>query len=189
MAAPIAYRYNPKTFEYDGSEPCQLDPLESEAQGKQIWLLPAHATYKAPPAEREGYTRVFVPNTAEWVWREDHRGEHYKLNADAPDAPIFEMKEIGPLPQNAIVVDIEGETTELSPEENIRMIRDAKLYESEWLVIRHRDEKDQGRETTLTEKQYQEVLYYRQALRDFPKQEGFPWDGGGNATPWPTLSI
>lgn len=28
---------------------------------------------------------------------------------------------------------------------------------------------------------------YRQALRDLPQQEGFPWDGGGEATPWPAL--
>ena len=26
---------------------------------------------------------------------------------------------------------------------------------------------------------------YRQALRDLPEQPGFPWDGGGEATPWP----
>lgn len=29
------------------------------------------------------------------------------------------------------------------------------------------------------------VLEYRQALRDLPSQEGAPWDGGGELTPWP----
>lgn len=29
------------------------------------------------------------------------------------------------------------------------------------------------------------VQLYRQALRDLPAQEGAPWDGGGEATPWP----
>ena len=28
---------------------------------------------------------------------------------------------------------------------------------------------------------------YRQALRDLPAQEGAPWDGGGDKTPWPEL--
>ena len=31
------------------------------------------------------------------------------------------------------------------------------------------------------------VQAYRQALRDLPSQEGAPWDGGGEATPWPEL--
>ena len=31
------------------------------------------------------------------------------------------------------------------------------------------------------------VQAYRQALRDLPSQEGAPWDGGGEATPWPEI--
>ena len=31
------------------------------------------------------------------------------------------------------------------------------------------------------------VQAYRQALRDLPAQPGAPWDGGGEATPWPDL--
>ena len=31
------------------------------------------------------------------------------------------------------------------------------------------------------------VQAYRQALRDLPSQEGAPWDGGGEETPWPEL--
>lgn len=31
------------------------------------------------------------------------------------------------------------------------------------------------------------VQAYRQALRDLPAQSGAPWDGGGEATPWPEL--
>ena len=29
------------------------------------------------------------------------------------------------------------------------------------------------------------VKVYRAALRDLPDQSGAPWDGGGEATPWP----
>ncbi|WP_337509616.1 tail fiber assembly protein [Desulfovibrio sp.] len=31
------------------------------------------------------------------------------------------------------------------------------------------------------------VQAYRQALRDLPSQEGAPWDGGGEDTPWPEI--
>lgn len=31
------------------------------------------------------------------------------------------------------------------------------------------------------------VKTYRQALRDLPSQDGAPWDGGGEATPWPAV--
>lgn len=31
------------------------------------------------------------------------------------------------------------------------------------------------------------VQMYRQALRDLPSQDGAPWDGGGEETPWPQL--
>jgi hypothetical protein len=31
------------------------------------------------------------------------------------------------------------------------------------------------------------VKAYRAALRDLPGQPGAPWDGGGDATPWPIM--
>ncbi len=31
------------------------------------------------------------------------------------------------------------------------------------------------------------VKAYRQALRELPAQEGAPWDGGGELTPWPEI--
>ena len=50
---------------------------------------------------------------------------------------------------------------------------------------RHADEIALGKETTLTPEQYTELLTYIQELRDLPAQPGAPWDGGGDATPWP----
>jgi hypothetical protein len=35
------------------------------------------------------------------------------------------------------------------------------------LVTRHRDEKDEGSGTTLTAKQFKDLLKYRKALRDW----------------------
>ena len=68
----------------------------------------------------------------------------------------------------------------------IRAERDRRLEESTWIVERHRDQLANGRETTLTDVEYQDWLSYRQALRDLPQQEGFPWDGSDDpACPWP----
>lgn len=41
-------------------------------------------------------------------------------------------------------------------------------------MTRHRDEQELGRGTTLTAKQYLELLEYRQALRDWPASDSFP---------------
>ncbi|RON61023.1 phage tail assembly chaperone [Pseudomonas fluorescens] len=49
-----------------------------------------------------------------------------------------------------------------------RQWRAAVLIESDWLVIRHRDELDAGVQTSLSSKQFAKLLAYRQALRDWP---------------------
>jgi len=64
----------------------------------------------------------------------------------------------------------------------IRAERDAKLTACEWMVTRHRDQVDAGAGTTLTAVQYQELLTYRQALRDITGQDGFPTN-----VVWPEL--
>ena len=45
--------------------------------------------------------------------------------------------------------------------------RNRLLADTDWLVTRHRDEKDEGTGTTLTAKQFKAVLAYRKALRDW----------------------
>ncbi|QCI14244.1 phage tail protein [Pseudomonas putida] len=55
-----------------------------------------------------------------------------------------------------------------------RTWRDSYLTATEWLVTRYRDEKDMQRAPTLTIEQFNELLVYRQALRDWPQSESFP---------------
>lgn len=55
-----------------------------------------------------------------------------------------------------------------------RAWRDGELLASDRLIARHRDERDMGRPTTLTDGQFTELLDYRQALRDWPETAGFP---------------
>ncbi|NMX27279.1 phage tail protein [Pseudomonas sp. WS 5406] len=55
-----------------------------------------------------------------------------------------------------------------------RQWRDAEIESVRWIRERHRDEVDSGRATTLSMNQSGELLDYVQALRDWPKDIGFP---------------
>lgn len=52
--------------------------------------------------------------------------------------------------------------------------RRAQLISSQWLMDRHRDQCDAAASRTLTTSQFQELLRYRQALRDWTATEDFP---------------
>jgi hypothetical protein len=56
----IAYQYDSETKKYIGEIDRQIDPLESQAQGKEIWLMPADSTDIVPPEAKDGYDIVFV---------------------------------------------------------------------------------------------------------------------------------
>lgn len=56
----------------------------------------------------------------------------------------------------------------------VRAQRDAELTKSGWIVERHRDELERLTATTLTAEQYTELQTYRQQLRDWPAQPGWP---------------
>ena len=53
---------------------------------------------------------------------------------------------------------------------NLKAQRDAAIRETDWMVIRHRDEIESGVETTLNEAGYISLLEHRQSLRDWPEQ-------------------
>ncbi|CAN0621027.1 protein of unknown function [Burkholderia multivorans] len=59
-------------------------------------------------------------------------------------------------------------------ESDRRALRDAALAETDWLVMRHRDERDAGDSQTLTADQYATLLNYRKTLRDMPVAAGWP---------------
>ena len=63
----IAYRYNPETMLYEGTQQCQLDPLESEKAGRNIYLLPANCTLTVPLEVREGYNIVWNGSIWEYI--------------------------------------------------------------------------------------------------------------------------
>ena len=66
----IAYKYDSETKLYVGTQQCQLDPLESELAGKDVWLLPANCTFKAPLTFKEGFNIVWSDTNSTWKYEE-----------------------------------------------------------------------------------------------------------------------
>lgn len=60
----------------------------------------------------------------------------------------------------------------------LRTERDRRLSATDYLLMQ---------DYPLDNTHKEAVQAYRQALRDLPSQEGAPWDGGGESTPWPEL--
>lgn len=61
---------------------------------------------------------------------------------------------------------------------NLRTERDLCLAATDYLLMP---------DYPISDDQRAVVQAYRQALRDLPAQPGAPWDGGGEATPWPEI--
>lgn len=92
------YKYDEKTKEYIGTEQALINPLESELQGKTIYLLPANATFEKPNLQ-EGFASVF---NGKWENIEDNRGKEYWLDTDSFGTSAKTMKELGAFPTNAV---------------------------------------------------------------------------------------
>lgn len=112
-----AYKYDEKTKEYTGVQTAQIDPLESTLQGKEIYLLPANATFEKPNLQ-EGFAPVW--NGEKWENIEDNRGKEYWLNTDEYGTPAREMKELGPFPAGSVFT---------APEKTIDELKQDKIQE------------------------------------------------------------
>lgn len=71
----IAYNYNKVTGEFSGETDCQIDPLESKKQKKNIYLLPGGATFEKPSEIGENEIQVFENN--KWSIKKDYRNIIY----------------------------------------------------------------------------------------------------------------
>lgn len=92
------YKYDEKTKEYIGTEQALINPLETELQGKTIYLLPANATFEKPNLQ-DSFASVW--NGTQWENIEDNRGKEYWLDTDTFGTPAKTMKELGAFPANA----------------------------------------------------------------------------------------
>lgn len=181
---PIMYVFSEKTGELVGQRPAQV------VNGKPL-TKSAYATITPPPENiPEGHVARWTGN--EWELVEDHRqhmdskgtkqgGTPYWLPSKGDDwqsQPRY-TEDLGPLPDGAVTVRPQKPApTEAELSQQLRSERDRRLAATDYLLM-----PDYPLDNTHKEA----VRLYRQALRDLPAQSGAPWDGGGEATPWPEL--
>ncbi len=109
------------------------------------------------PLEPEAYEEEVAPYVALWQ-AEKVRRENAAAEAEA-----------------ARLAEYNGEEERFA---RLRAERDRRIAATDYLIMQ---------DYPLTEDSRAAVQAYRQALRDLPVLEGAPWDGGGEATPWPAM--
>lgn len=68
-----AYRFNPKTFTFEGEQESQIDPVASRRAGENIYLMPANCTEIKPPVNKDGFDIIFVDGR--WDYKEQEKKE------------------------------------------------------------------------------------------------------------------
>lgn len=113
-----AYMYSTTTHEFIETVPCFPDPVRSRMEGREVYLLPASATFTEPPAKRTGYIAVW--NGSGWAEVEDHRGVQFWPKGATYNSSPVKMKELGPLPVGASLTRPEQTAEEKAMEEERR---------------------------------------------------------------------
>lgn len=189
-------------FDQTGNPPQGWTPPEQQYEEIVHKLeLPDYAILESPRLDEyvrpmSGEWPILNSTGYGWDYTEDHRqrkderdrviegsGTPYWLSRDDWQSAPRYMTDIGPLPAGALLTKPEKPQSEIANE--LRQQRDGRINSTQWIVERHADEVAAGGKTTLSAGSYAALLAYRQALRDMPQQAGFPWDGGGDMTPWP----
>jgi len=141
--------------------------------------LPETATLLTPPMVGAKEARRWDSAMGRWELLPDLRGEGYWL----ADGQYHVICEIGETPPVGALTEPPPPTTE-QLEFAARSQRDVLLSSSEWLIQRHRDEQEAGRQTSLSTEQYAELQTWRQALRDWPTSQGWPTVAVPQAPAW-----
>ena len=79
-----AYRYNPDTNIYEGEQDRQLDPIATQHEGKDVYLMPANCTDIEMTLEaKDGYDIIF--NNSAWEYKEQEKQEEPTESTEAPE--------------------------------------------------------------------------------------------------------
>lgn len=126
-------------------------------QGHIEWLGSGDEPSHNEPLAADSYADRVAPYVE--LWKE----EKARLEQAAAEAEAARLAEYN---------------SEAARFERLRAERDRRLTATDYLLMQ-----DYPLNNILKEA----VQLYRQALRDLPSQEGAPWDGGGEETPWPVM--
>ena len=168
------YNFDEITKEYIGSEEALIDPLETEKQGKSIFLVPANAVLEEPPAAEDGKAVIYSDG---WKIVPDNRGKE-AVNAargrftvdyigSREGDTILTEELIAALDSGEKVIR-DGNVIDKPVEEKeaeARMMRDGLLSLTDKYMLA---------DFPVSEEEREEYRSYRQYLRDYPETEYFP---------------
>ena len=97
MTTKKVYQFDLENKTYKGI--ITLDDTDKSPSGS--WNIPGDCTTVKPPEEKENYIPVW--DGEKWVKTEDYRKQEYWLPGDTYGTPGREVKEIGPLPEGAML--------------------------------------------------------------------------------------
>lgn len=143
---------------FDFNAPERMHALQWDGkQGHIEWLGYGHE----PPRNELLTADIYADQVAPYVkmWEE----EKARLEQAAAEAEAARLAEFN---------------SEGSRFERLRSERDQRLAATDYLLMS---------DYPLSDDQRTILQVYRQALRDLPSQEGAPWDGGAEDTPWPEI--
>ena len=108
------YKYNENGF-YLGVGNCQIDPLESQIQGQDVFLLPANATFTGVPNTQIAENHSWIWNGSAWVDTYDCSKEVFYKKSDR-SVLRYEFGETPDLVNYTISVPIENENFQIYDE-------------------------------------------------------------------------
>lgn len=147
-----------QALNFDFNAPGRMHALQWDGkQGHIEWLGYGHE----PPRNELLTADIYADQVAPYVelWKE----EKARLEQAAAEAEAARLAEYN---------------SEAARFERLRSERDQRLAATDYLLMP---------DYPLSDDQRTILQVYRQALRDLPSQEGAPWDGGGEETPWPVM--
>lgn len=186
------YFYDKETFKYAGSRDAVLDVLESQKEGKDVYALPANATFVEPPETNFLQVAVFNKQAQSWSVTASNVG-NYVLNTKTgkitkifSERPIRTYEVVLTKEQYNDVINnpikyeiINGELVDISKTQKYQNKYNIRLYEK-----KIREEKEKYDKFLNTPISYggQQYLprylddYYKLQFRSFPQEI---WDSTG----------
>lgn len=143
---------------FDFNAPERMHALQWDGkQGHIEWLGSGDEPPHNEPLAADSYAGQVAPYVE--LWKE----EKARLEQAAAEAEAARLAEYN---------------SEEARFERLRSERDQRLAATDYLLMP---------DYPLSDDQRIILQVYRQALRDLPSQEGAPWDGGAEDTPWPEI--
>lgn len=143
---------------FDFNAPKRMHALQWDGkQGHIEWLGSGDEPPHNEPLAADSYAGQVAPYVE--LWKE----EKARLEQAAAEAEAARLAEYN---------------SEEARFERLRSERDQRLAATDYLLMP---------DYPLSDDQRTILQVYRQTLRDLPSQEGAPWDGGAEDTPWPEI--